>query len=302
MTGQRFAFFRGCMIPTKLPHIEYVAQVTLPRLGAELINLDGFTCCPDPVGVGPVDPFTWSAVAARNVSLAEERGLDILTLCNGCAYTLRHAVHDLAGSPELRDRVNGILAQVGHTYRGTHQVKHFLPWLAQDVGLEAIRGVVERPLAGLRVATHTGCHLLSPYYLHGFDNSEEPVVFDALVEALGATPVEYSTKTGCCGIGFAVSGQPDPSGKVLNAKLTDIHAAGADCIAVGCPFCFQQFDMGQLTAARKFGLEFRVPVLNYLQLLGLAMGYSAEQMQIGEHKIKSKDTSLGEWLVKEEAA
>ena len=88
----------------------------------------------------------------------------------------------------------------------------------------------------------------------------------------------------------------------MNAKLTDIHAAGADCIAVGCPFCFQQFDMGQLTTARKFGLEFRVPVLNYLQLLGLAMGYTAEQMQLGEHKIKAKDTSLGEWLAREGAA
>jgi len=201
------------MIPTKLPHIEYVAQITCPGWGAELINLDGFTCCPDPVGVGPVDPFTWSTIAARNVSLAEEQDLDILTLMQRLRLHPAPRRLRLAGSVELRDRVNGILTQVGHTYRGTHQVKHFLPWLAQDVGLEAIRGIVERPLAGLRVATHTGCHLLSPYYLHGFDNSEEPVVFDALIEALGAMPVDYSTKTGCCGIGFAVSGQPDPSAR-----------------------------------------------------------------------------------------
>ncbi len=292
----RFAFFRGCMIPVKLPHLEHVARLTLPRLGAQLVDVDGFTCCPDPVGVGAVDPLTWVAVGARNVSLAEEQNLDVLTLCNGCAYTLRHAVHDLAASPELCDRVNDILTETGHTYRGTSEVKHFLPWLAQDVGLEAVARAVKRPLTGLRVATHTGCHLLSPYTLHSFEDSENPVVFDGLVEALGATAADYETKTACCGIGFAVSGQPDPSGAVLHAKLTGVHAAGADCIAVGCPFCYQQFDMGQLQAARKFGLDFKVPVLSYLQLLGLALGFSVEEMQLRAHKVKAKGTSLGAWL------
>jgi len=296
---ERFAFFRGCMIPTKQPHIEYVARLVLPRLGVQLTDVEDFTCCPDPVGVGAVDPLTWVTVGARNLSLAEEQDLDVLTLCNGCAYTLRHTIHDLGESPELRERVNDILKETGHTCQGTSNAKHFLPWLAQDVGLEAIRCAVQQPLEGLRVATHTGCHLLSPQYLHGFDNPEDPVVFDALVEALGATPVDYATKTTCCGIGFAVTGQADSSDKVLGAKLTDIHTAGADCIAVGCPFCYQQFDMGQLTAARKLGLDFKVPVLNYLQLLGLALGFSAGEMQLRAHKVKAKGTLLGEWLDKE---
>ena len=291
-----FAFFRGCMIPTKQPHLEYVARLVLPRLGVQLVDVDGFTCCPDPVGVGAVDPFTWVTVGARNVGLAEEQNLDVLTLCNGCAYTLRHAVHNLAESPELRERVNDILSEVGHTYRGASQVKHFLPWLARDVGFEAIRRTVHRPLTGLRVATHTGCHLLSPQYLHGFDDSEYPVVFDQLVAALGATPVDYQTKPACCGIGFAVTGQADSSDKALSVKLTDVHDVGADCVVVGCPFCYQQFDMGQLAAARKFDLDFKIPVLNYLQLLGLALGFSPEEMQLRAHKVKVKGTLLGAWL------
>lgn len=297
-----YAFFRGCMIPVKLPHLEHVARLVLPHLGAQLVDVDGFTCCPDPVGIGASDPLTWMTVAARNISLSEDLALDVLTLCNGCAYTLRHAVHDLDESPELHARVNDILHDIGHTYRGTSAVKHFLPWLAQDVGVEAISRAVKRPLTGLKVATHTGCHLLSPYALHGFDDSEDPVVFDALVEALGATAVDYETKPACCGIGFAVTGQADPSSKALSAKLIDVHAAGADCIAVGCPFCYQQFDMGQLVAARKLGLDFKVPVLNYLQLLGLALGFSADEMQLRAHKVKARGTSLGEWLEKEERA
>ncbi len=95
--SETLAFFRGCMIPTKQPHVEYVARLVLPCLGVQLVDVDGFTCCPDPVGVGAADPFTWVTIAARNISLAEERNLDMLTLCNGCAYTLRHAVHDHPG-------------------------------------------------------------------------------------------------------------------------------------------------------------------------------------------------------------
>ena len=151
-----YAFFRGCMIPVKLPHLEHVARLVLPHLGAELVDVDDFTCCPDPVGIGAVDPLTWVTMGARNVSLAEQQNLDVLTLCNGCAYTLRHAVHDLHESPELQDRVNEILSEIGRTYQGASAVKHFLPWLAQDVGVEAISRAVKRPLDGLRVATHTG--------------------------------------------------------------------------------------------------------------------------------------------------
>jgi heterodisulfide reductase subunit B len=293
---KRFAFFQGCMIPVKLPYLELVARTVIPEIGAELVDVDGFTCCPDPVGVGAVDPLTWVTIGARNISLAEEQDLDMLTLCNGCAYTLNHTVHDLHSSPDLHQQVNTILAETGHTYEGSSDVKHFLPWLANDVGVEAICKLVKRPLTGLKVATHTGCHLLSPYEMHGFDDSEEPVVFDQLIETLGATPVDYESKTTCCGIGFAVSGQPDPSNKVLGKKLTDIHNAEADCIAVGCPFCYQQFDMGQLLAGRALGLDFKVPVLNYLQLFGLALGFDEEAMQLKSHKIKIKNTSMGTWM------
>ena len=84
-----------------------------------------------------------------------------------------------------------------------------------------------------------------------------------------------------------------PSDKALSVKLTDVHAAGADCIAVGCPFCYQQFDLGQLTAARRFNLDFKTPVINYLQLLGMALGFSSVEMQLSEHRVRVEGTSFG---------
>lgn len=283
----RYAFFRGCMIPTKLPHLEYVARQVLPELGVELVDLDGFTCCPDPVGLGAIDPLTWMAIGARNVSVAEEEGLDILTLCNGCAYTLCHVNHDLRENEGLKEKINDILADTGHEFQGTIEVKHFLKWLAYEVGAEEIARHVKTPLNGLKVATHTGCHLLSPPEVMGFDDPMDPVVFDELVVALGATPVDYDLKTLCCGAALSTTGQMDPASALLRDKLEDIHRAGAHCVTVGCPFCFQQFDMGQLMATRRYNLDFKIPVLYYLQLLGLAMGYGLDEMQYGSHKVKN---------------
>ncbi|KPJ62161.1 MAG: disulfide reductase, partial [Deltaproteobacteria bacterium DG_8] len=90
MTKQ-YAFFRGCLIPTKIPHLEAVARKILPELGIELIDIPEFSCCPDPIQFSGVDQATWITIAARNLCLAEEKNLDIITLCNGCVNTLAQA-------------------------------------------------------------------------------------------------------------------------------------------------------------------------------------------------------------------
>jgi len=41
--------FWGCMMPLKYPQMELAIRKTLPNLGIELVDIDGFTCCPDPI-------------------------------------------------------------------------------------------------------------------------------------------------------------------------------------------------------------------------------------------------------------
>ena len=59
MRSIRYVLFLGCLIPTRFPQFEYLARKTLAQLGIELVDAEGFTCCPDPVRFGAADRFTW---------------------------------------------------------------------------------------------------------------------------------------------------------------------------------------------------------------------------------------------------
>jgi len=282
----RYSFFRGCFIPVRLPHVEKVATTILPELGVELIPVEGFACCPEPIGFTMNHPLTGLAVSARNIALAEEQGRDILTLCNGCTYTLKQANETLKADPELRDRVNEVLAETGHQFKGTVEVRHFAQVFMDQVGLHRIRGKVEKPLTGLKVASHTGCHILSPPEVMGFDDPQVPVKLDAMMDALGATPLDYAYKTQCCGWTLSNYGDKNAAARLLGDKLAAMHAAGADSVNVICPQCLAQLDTGQSLAARSLKLEFRLPALFYLQYLALAMGRSLAEAGYERHRVR----------------
>jgi len=282
----RYSFFRGCFIPIRFPHVEKVATMVLPELGVHLQPVEGFTCCPEPIGVTVNHPLTGLAVSARNLALAEEQGHDIITLCNGCTYTLKQANEALKADPELRDEVNAILAETGHRFKGAVEVHHFAQVLTDTVGLNRVEAAVEKPLTGLKVASHTGCHILSPPDIMGFDDPQVPVKLDAMMKTLGATPLEYTHRTQCCGWTLSNYGDRNAAARLLSDKLTAMHAAGADSVNVICPQCLAQLDTGQMLAARSLKLDFRLPALFYLQYLALAMGYSLEEAGCDKHRVR----------------
>jgi len=282
----RFSFFRGCFIPVRLPYIEKVSRLVLGELGVELRDIDGFTCCPEPVGFQIHDRFTATVIAARNISLAEDAGEDIITLCNGCTYVLRQVNEGLKADEELRDRVNDVLSSTDHQFRGTVDVKHFAHVLKEDVGVKRIKEKVEKPLLGLTVAGHTGCHIVSPVDVMGFDDPFDPVVLDEMVAALGAEPADFDLKTLCCGWTLTNYGDRESANKLVGAKLSAMRGAGSDCITAICPQCFYQFDTGQMLASRRLGLDFKLPVMFYLQLLALSMGYSLDDIHYRMHRVR----------------
>lgn len=282
----RYAFFRGCFLPVRLPHIESVSRNALEELGVKLVDIEGFSCCPEPVGFYSNDKLTGTAIAARNISLAEEGGYDLITLCNGCTYTLKHVNAALKENDELRDRVNEILGETGHQFEGKVEVKHFATVLKEDLGLGKVADKVVNPLKGLKVAGHTGCHIVSPPQVMRFDDPFDPVVLDQMVGVLGAEAADYELKTLCCGWTLTNYGDKEAANRLLGAKLEAMRGAGTDCITAICPQCFYQFDTGQILASRKLDLGFKIPVLFYLQLLALAMGHSIDEIGYRRHRAR----------------
>lgn len=277
---RKYALFTGCLIYARVPHIEAVSVRVLSRLGVEVERLSGFTCCPEPTVVKLFGRRAWYALAARNLAVAEGAGLDVLTLCNGCNYTLLKVAEELR-RPELRERVNEDLKLVGRRYNGRVEVRSALRVLYEEVGAEGLKRAVERPLEGLRVAVHHGCHIYEELSL--YDDVNKPRAFKSLLEAVGCEVVDYSLEGLCCGA-FIRPVDEDLSMSFVREKVEEVKRAGADCIAVICPTCLIQLDAGQALLSRRAAAP-GLPVLYLTQLIGMSMGMTEDDVGMKYHAI-----------------
>lgn len=279
----RAALFLGCVIPVRYPHIELAVRKTMANLNVELVDLAGFACCPDPIYFKARDKVLWLTLAARNLCVAEEAGLDVITLCSGCTSTLKEAVFLLAEDAALKERINRQLAKLGKEYKGTARVKHVVVMLRDDLGIDRVAASIRRPLSGIRVGVHYGCHLLKPSQIMDVDDADYPHILEDLVAVTGAIPVPHREQLLCCGKGCLHDLIPLQMTRDIFAAMTD---AGVDCMGLICPTCFSSFDLGQITIARKMNEAYNLPVIYFCQLLGLAQGLSTEEVGLHWHRIK----------------
>jgi len=279
---KRFAFFPGCLIPFRHPAMEFAIRHTLPKLGIEIVDLEGTSCCPDPIYFKSKDKLSWLSVAARNITIAEDLGLDIFTNCSGCTATLSETFH-LLKDQTLRAKVNERLKRIGREYRGTSRIRHIATLARDEIGYDAVRGSVTRPLDGLKVAIHYGCHLLKPSRIMQVDDPNNPDVLENLVRALGATPVRHKNWYLCCG--KACQSDDIPS-NMMHDLLGTVNDQQADILCMICPTCFGQFDHGQMKVAKQFGEDFKTPPIYYFQLLAFAQGVPYEKLGFERQRFK----------------
>ena len=282
----KYALFLGCTTLSRLPAYEKSVRKLCEKLGIELADMSGSGCC-GTTYMESLDEPTALSLAARNICIAEQMGLDILTVCGGCTEVLTKANTALKGDPQLRGEVNEILKEAGREFRGTAQVKHLTRVLAEDIGVDKLRKAASRPLGGLRVAAHPGCHITKPSKLLKADDPYHPEVLDTLIEATGAISLQYRRKNWCCGAPAAAADQ-ELGLRVLNEKLTQIERSGADCVVTACSYCHLQFERGQPLIEDRLGVEHDLPVVDVTQLLGLATGIPPRELGLDPNDPKTR--------------
>ncbi|NIA03508.1 MAG: CoB--CoM heterodisulfide reductase subunit B [Nitrospirae bacterium] len=287
------SIFLGCIVPNRYPGIEKATKLVLDELGVDWADLEGTSCCPAPGVFRSFDKSSWLALASRNIALSEVMERDVLTVCNGCYGSLSDANHEMKNDPKLAKEINKYLEGIEMTFKGTSDVRHILEFLIKEIGIERVKEKVKQPL-DLKVAVHYGCHLIKPSKERELGSVEKPSFFDELVEATGATSIEYADKMACCGAGGGVrSALLDKSLDMVEHKFKNITEAGADLIVNACPFCHLQLDFGQIEVKKKNGNEYNIPVLHYTQLLALALGYSPEDVGLDMNFIKAGNILVG---------
>jgi heterodisulfide reductase subunit B len=270
----KFSYFPGCSLRGLGRAYEESLLPVMKHLGVELVELDDWNCC-GATAYMAVDEAKACVLAARNLALAEKSGIaQMLAPCAACYLVLNKTKHYFHDYPEMKQTMDRALSVVGLKYGGEVPVRHPLDVLLNDVGLEAIKQRVVRPLKGLKVATYYGCQIVRPYAT--FDDQYNPTSMDRLIEALGATIVRYPLKTKCCG-GSLTGTVPKAGIRMVYILLNEARKRGADCLATVCPLCQFNLDAYHAQVKSEYGPVI-VPTVYFTQLMGLAFGLPEDHL------------------------
>jgi len=247
-------------------------------LGVELEEVEDWNCC-GATAYMAVDEVKACILASRNLAIAEKMNNKVMMApCSSCYLILNKTKHYLHDSPQVNSVVNRALKNAGLSYSGNVPVRHPLDILINDVGLDAIKKQVKRPLKGLKVATYYGCQIVRPYAT--FDRADNPTTMDRLMEALGATVVRFPLKTRCCGASLTGT-LPEPGLLCSYIILKEAIRCGAEVISTVCPLCQFNLDGYHDKIAAKWE-HVEIPTLYFTQLMGLAFGLS--ERELGLHR------------------
>jgi heterodisulfide reductase subunit B len=270
-----YPYYPGCSVKGTGKAYEESLLAVFDALGVKLVELEDWNCC-GATAYMSIDEAQACALAGRNLALAEQlgNGADLIAPCNACYLVLNKTKRYLEEQPKLRDRVSKALRAAGLEYRGKVNTRHPLDVLVNDIGTKAIKEKVTKPLNGLRVAPYYGCQIVRPYAL--FDDQYNPKTMDELIKTTGAEVVDYPFKTRCCGASQTGT-LPETGIHLVYMLLKEAHHRGADVIATICPLCQFNLEGYQHQVRQKYHID-PMPVVYFTQLMGLALGVSAEKV------------------------
>jgi succinate dehydrogenase / fumarate reductase cytochrome b subunit len=282
----KLAYYPGCSPKSTTAELDRVTRRIAKSLEIQLLELEEASCC-GAVELRPKNEDLYLALNARTLAMAEQLGLDILTVCATCFLNLTQVNKKLREDGQQLEKINTVLSKVNLKYQGGVEVKHLLWVLLHDVGAETLRKKIVKPLKPLRVAPFYGCHMLRPKELLGLENPENPTSLDTVIRLCGAEAVEYRGKTQCCGF-HTLPYQQRLTVKMSARYLREAKDRGSDCIITPCPLCFTVLDGFQSLMSKELNRNLDLPIFHLPQFLGLAMGMNEEELMLSKNIISPK--------------
>ncbi len=280
----KVSYYPGCSLEETAAAFDGSVRKVCNHLGVSLEEIPGWACC----GSSPalkMDRLLSTSLAAHNLAKAGSQQLEEVVIpCPFCFRRLLSAQQETQASPQTRQQVQDA---IGVELNDDLKVLSLLGFLRFTVGLEAIGAKVEKPLKGLKVLTYYGCYLVKPASVTQYDDPENPVSMDQLLEVLGAEVLPWDFKTECCGASLAVS-KTDTVCELSGRIIREAVHRGADALVVACQLCHANLDMRQTRIGKLDGRSYNLPIVYFTQLMGLSFGISYKALGLGRHLTNPK--------------
>lgn len=285
----KYGYYPGCSMEKNARAYHTSTLAVAKPLGIELIEVDDWNCCgaTEYIAINKIPAY---ALVSRNLALAADQNgsKNLIAPCSACFLNLKKVDHYLQEDDELKEKVDIALEAGGLSYEpGSINVQHLLETMAVDIGLEAIKAQVKKPLYNLKVAPYYGCLVPRPGSMESFDDPEHPTSMDKILEVLGATVIDYPLKAQCCG-GHMTQISEDTALELIRRLLKNAADNGADMIATLCPMCQLNLDAYQDAVNAHFGTKFKIPIVYFTQLMGLAFDIPAKELGFGKEIVSAK--------------
>ncbi|MBV9228489.1 MAG: 4Fe-4S dicluster domain-containing protein [Chloroflexi bacterium] len=235
----RVGFVSGCIMDQVFHDINEATIRVLTANGCEVITPPQQNCC-GALHVHGGEAEHGRALARHNIDVFEPYNCDAIIINSaGCGSTLKEYDHLLRDDPAYASRAQDF----------SHKVKDISEFLA-SIEWNRDMGEIKHT-----VVYHDACHLA-----HGQKIRQQP---RQLLKAIpGMTLVDLKEADWCCGSAgiYNITNQ-EMATELLERKMNNIVATGANIIATGNPGCMMQIAMG----VRERGLPMKV--LHLVELL-----------------------------------
>jgi len=284
-----YIFYPGCSMESSAKAYYDSTLAICNTLGIGLKEIEDWNCCgaTEYLSLAKIPAYS---LIARNLALAEKQANGnkaVIAPCSACYLNLSKADHYMHESPEFGKQVNEALAAGDlHYDAGKLVIRHLLDVIINDVGLEKVKEKVVKPLTGLRVASYIGCMLPRPDYNDRYSDSEYPFELDDLLSALGAEVIDFPLKTYCCG-GHMTQIGPSTAFELIRRLISSADQYKADVLVTVCPMCQMNLDAFQGQMNGYFHTNYKMPVLFFTQLLGIALGEKPEKLGFGSELVSA---------------
>jgi len=268
---KELSYYPGCSLHGTAREYDESIQGVSNLLEIQLHELENWTCC-GASSAHCTDEALAVALPARNLAIAEKSNRELLVPCVACYNRFKVAEKEVKDHPENPDI----------SYRGTVPIRYALDFFCEEPLLEEVKKKRVKPLHGLKVVCYYGCLTVRPPKLTAIKEYENPQHMDRLMELLGAEPLPWSYKTDCCGASLVMS-RTDIVRKLSHHLLSMAREAEADCIVTGCPMCQANLDTRQEELEKEGGGKYRLPILYFTELMGLALGHKEVKKWLGRH-------------------